>query len=578
MRNLELAAILDRIGDFLELAGENPFKIRAYRRGAGAIRTLSEDIADIAARGGLRQIDGIGAALEEKIQSWIASGRIRLYDELQERYPAGLLDVMKVPGVGPKLTARLFQELGVSDIDSLAAAVEAKQLRTMKGCGPRTEERIAQGLRQMLDGQGRLPIGQVMPRALQLYQWLTEIPGVQRVALAGSLRRGSELVKDVDFVVASNDRARAREALTQLPGLKSQPVQGETKVTLELTGGLSVDIRFVPERSFFAALHRFTGSKAHHVRLREWARRHGWRVNEYDLTDAHGMVYHPESEADLYRQIHLSYIAPELREDRGEFEAARAGALPKRIEAHHLRGDIHVHSTWSDGQLSLETISQAAAELGLEYVVICDHSPALRITRGLDAERLAAQADAIDAINAAGIGARLLKGVEVDILPDGTLDLPDDVLERLDLVVASVHTGFHQSQAEMTARMLRAIDHPHVDIIGHPTGRKLGRRPPYAVDVDALIARAAETGTVLEINASPARMDLGADAARKAVEAGVTLVISTDAHNLHELGNFSYGLMVARRAWVEPRHLLNSRSLPEIRDWLQRPKAERTQA
>ncbi len=576
MRNFELAAVFDRIADYLELAGENPYKIRAYRRGADAIRALTEDIADIAARGRLRSISGIGAALEEKIQSWLASGRIRLYDELQARFPAGLLDVMNVPGVGPKLTARLFAELGVSDLESLEAAVEAKTIRTLKGCGPRTEERIAQGIRQVREGRGRMPIGEVMPRALELYKWLENLPGVQRVALAGSLRRGCEMVKDIDMVVGCDDSQTVRQALAEMPGFSAQPIDGDTKSQMVLIGGLPVDIRLVPVQSFITALHHFTGSQAHHVRLREWARSHGWHINEYRLAnERQNVVYHPETEADFYRCLDLPYIAPELREDRGEFEAAVAGSLPERLEVQHFRGDIHVHSNWSDGRMSLEEIARAAADKGLEYVAVCDHSPALPITRGLDPERLAAQAEAIDALNAAGGGAWLLKGIEVDILPDGSLDLPDAALKRLDLVVASVHTSLGQSEEEMTARILRAMEHPHVDVIGHPTGRKLGQRPPYAVNVDALIQKAAETGTMLEINASPARMDLSADHARKAIDAGVTLVMSSDAHGLDELGNFSYGLMAARRAWVEPRHLLNCRSLSEIRDWLRRPKAER---
>lgn len=578
MRNSELAEVLGQIGDFLALQGENHFKIRAYRRGAEAIRALSEDVANIAARRELRRITGIGEALEAKIISWLATGRVPLLDKLRERFPAGLLDVMTVPGVGPKLTARLYEELGVRDLDSLEAAVEAKQLRTLKGCGPRTEERIAQGIRQMRDGHGRFPIGQVLPRAVQLKQWLADLPGARQVAIAGSLRRGCEMVKDIDIVIATDHIEPIRAALAQVPGLESQPNQGETKTTLELMGGLSVDIRLVPEQSFVTALHHFTGSKAHHVRLRERARRQGWRISEYNLMDLNqGIAHYPKSEEALYRLFGLPYIAPELREDQGEFEASLNDAAPQIVKREHLQGDIHVHSTWSDGRMSLATIARVAAKMGLEYVVICDHSPALRITRGLDAERLAAQADEIDALNAANAGAWLFKGIEVDILADGTLDLPDTTLERLDLVVASVHTGFGQTQDEMTGRIMRAMEHPHVDVIGHPTGRKLGRRPPYAVDVDALIGRAVATGTVLEINASPARMDLGAEHARKALQAGAMLTVNSDAHDIVELGNFDYGLMVARRAGAGPYDLLNSRSLAELRTWLRRPKAERTQ-
>lgn len=578
MRNQELAEIFDQIADYLELRGENRFKVGAYRRGASVLRGLTEDIAEVAARGALQTIDHIGPALAEKITDWLTTGEIPLYEELKAERPISLLDVMRIPGVGPKLAARLHDELGVRNMDDLAAVIEAKRLQTLKGCGPRTEARIAEGIARLREGEGRRPIGTVFPRANQLVATLAALEGVERAALAGSLRRGVEMVKDVDVVLAVSEEANegVRSALAQLPGLEALPNFGPTKCTLVLTGGLSVDIRLVPERSYVTALHHFTGSKEHHIRLRERARRKGWRISEYDLQRLDDeSVIHPRDEAELYDVFGLPYIPPELREDGAEIEAAAHGELPQLIEAEDVRGDIHVHSTWSDGRASLEEIAEQAGRMGLEYVVICDHSPALRITRGLDPARLEAQAEEIDAINARGEGAYLLKGIEVDILLDGTLDLPDEVLERLDLVVASVHSGFDQSEADMTARLLRAIENPHVDVIGHPTGRLLGRRSPYAVNIDALIERAAQTGTVLEINSSPERLDLNATHARWASEAGVPLVLSTDAHGLEELGNYTYGLMVARRAWLEPDDIINTRGLDALRDWLRRPKSER---
>lgn len=578
MRNHELAEIFDQIADFLELQGENRFKVGAYRRGAAVLRALSEDIAAIAARGALRQVEGIGPALEEKITTWLATGKIPLHEELREALPLGLLDVMRVPGVGPKLASRFHAELGVTDLDSLEAAVAGQRIRTLKGCGPRTEERIAAGIARVRSGEGRRPIGTVLPRAVELVAALSRVEGVIRAALAGSLRRGVEAVKDVDVVLAVPAEAgdAVRSAFAELPGLEAIPASGPTKTTLQLTGGLQVDIRLVPERSFVAAVHHFTGSKAHHIRLRERARRMGWSISEYGLsrTDGDGERY-PQDEAELYEILGLPYIPPELREDGGELEAAAAGTLPRLVRREDLRGDIHVHSTWSDGRATLSDIAATAAARGLEYVVVCDHSPALRITRGLDPRRLAAQAEEIERINASGIGATLLRGIEVDILPDGTLDLPDEVLEGLDLVVASVHTGFDQPVDVMTARILQAMANPHVDVIGHPTGRLLGRRPPYAVDTDRLIERAAETGTALEINASPERLDLNAPLARQAAEAGVRLSLGTDAHDLRELGDYTYGLMVARRAWLGPDRILNAFDLAELKEWLRLPKEAR---
>ena len=389
MRNFELAAVFDRIADYLELAGENPYKIRAYRRGAEAIRALTEDIADIVAR------VGCGASAVSELHSRrkfkVGSQAVAYACTMScRRFPAGLLDVMNVPGVGPKLTARLFTELGVSDLESLEAAVEAKTIRTLKGCGPAHGERIAQGIRQVREGRGRMPIGEVMPRALELYKWLENLPGVQRVALAGSLRRGCEMVKDIDMVVGCDDSQTVRQALAEMPGFPAQPIDGDTKIQMCSSAGCPSIFACVPVQSFITALHHFTGSKEHHVRLREWARSVAGTSTNTAWQPTENVVYHPETEAEFYRYLDLPYIAPELREDRGELEAARAGSLPERLEVQHFRGDIHVHSNWSDGRMSSKKSPGRQRKKDLNMLCLRPLA-GLPITRGLDPERLAAR-------------------------------------------------------------------------------------------------------------------------------------------------------------------------------------------
>ena len=566
MKNLELAWILAEIGDLLELQGENPFKVRAYRRAARAIELLPEDIEAVWRRGELGRIEGIGKALEEKIDEWLSTGVMTYYEELRRQLPPGLRELTRVPGVGPKLAQRLYQELGIRNLDELEAACREQRLRHVKGLGARSEENILRGIERLRRQMERFPLGLALPVAQQLVRALAEFPSVQRVAIAGSLRRGRETVGDVDIVASSADPASVMDEFVRTPGVEQVLARGDTKASIVLKMGLQVDLRVVRDDQFAAALHHFTGSKEHNVALRELAQAKGLKISEYGIVRVdEGEPLAVATEADVFAAVGLPCIPPELREDGSEIAAAREGRLPALITLGDIKGDLHVHSEWSDGLHSIEAMALAARERGYEYIAITDHSPSLSVARGLDPSRLEEQLEEIARLNRRLDGIRILTGCEVDILRDGSLDLPDDILARLDVVVASVHTAMNLDEAEMTERIVAAMRNPHVDIIGHPTGRILGRREPYAVDIERIIAVAAETGTCLEINASPDRLDLKDVHARSARERGVMIVVNTDAHSTDGLDQMAYGVTVARRAWLGKADVLNCLSWPELK-------------
>ncbi|HEY8496861.1 MAG TPA: DNA polymerase/3'-5' exonuclease PolX [Limnochordales bacterium] len=566
MKNLELAWILAEIGDLLELQGENPFKVRAYRRAARAIELLPEDIEAVWRRGELGRVEGIGKALEEKIDEWLSTGVMTYYEELRQQLPPGLRELTRVPGVGPKLAQRLYQELGIRNLDELEAACREQRLRHVKGLGARSEENILRGIERLRRQMERFPLALALPVAQQLVRALGELPAVQRVALAGSLRRGRETVGDVDIVASSTDPASVMDAFVRTPGVEQVLARGDTKASIVLRMGLQVDLRVVRDDQFAAALHHFTGSKEHNVALRELAQTKGLKISEYGIVRVdENKPLAVATEADVFAAVGLPFIPPELREDGSEIAAAREGRLPELITLGDIKGDLHVHSDWSDGLDTIEAMALAARERGYEYIAITDHSPSLSVARGLDPGRLEEQLEAIARLNRQLDGIRILTGCEVDILRDGSLDLPDDILARLDVVVASVHTAMNLDEAEMTERIVAAMRNPHVDIIGHPTGRILGRREPYAVDIERIIAVAAETGTCLEINASPDRLDLKDVHARSARERGVMIVVNTDAHSTDGLDQMAYGVTVARRAWLGKADVLNCLSWPELK-------------
>ena len=561
---------MEEMADLYEMTGESVFKIRAFRRGAEQIAGLGEDIAAVAARAELRKIPGIGEGLAEKIQEFLALGRVQAHDDLLKKIPHTVLDLLTVPGLGPKRAKQVFDALGVKSLPELRKAAETGKLRDLPGFGKVLEEKILRGTAIRELGMARTLYPVALEAAANVMEHLKGAAGIVRMDVAGSLRRKRETVQDVDILVAAREKDAAKiiARFTGMPGVREKLAEGSTKGSVILASGLQIDLRVIPLESWGAALQYFTGSKAHNVRLREEAVRKGFKINEYGLfrvaKNGKEMRVAGASEEEIYERLGFRYIPPELREDRGELDAARRDALPRLVERRALRGDFHTHSTWSDGRASIEEMARAARAAGLEWLVLSDHSPSLTVARGLTVERLREKQKEIKALNARLDGIRILCGSEVDILKDGGLDYPEEILAELDIVVASVHSAFGMPEPEMTARILKAIQSPHVDILGHPTGRLIGKREPYAVDLDQVIRAAARTGTVLEINGQPERLDLDDTHCQAARALGVRFAISSDAHATGQFVHLDYGIGVARRAWLEPGDILNTKPWREI--------------
>lgn len=566
--NQRAARIFQEIAEFLELKGENPFKVRAYQRAARTISGMERPVGDLYADGTLTSVPGIGKAIAEKIEQLLKEGNIRLHEELAAEFPPQILDLMDVPGLGAKKAAALYQQLHVGSIPELEQAIAEGRVRELKGFGARTESRLLEGIRRMDTGERRLPLGQARKLVGELLARLREVPGVSRAEAAGSLRRWRETVGDLDLLCVAAEPGPVMEAFCGLVSADEVMMRGETRSSVRLPDGFQVDLRVVPASSFGAALQYFTGSKDHNVALRLRAERMGFKLNEYGLLAEDGSAVAGAEEVEIYARLGLPLIPPELRETGREIELAEAGRLPRLVDLEAVRGNLHGHSEWSDGSNTLEELAQEARARGYEFLAVTDHSRSLVIANGLTVERLQAQMGEIDALNRRLEGVRLLKGTECDILTDGSLDYPDDILAQLDLVVASVHTAFHLGKAEMTRRIIQAMENPHVDIIGHPSGRILNRRPGYELDWEAVFEAAARTRTALEINASPKRLDLPDVQARRARELGLMLAVNTDAHSLREFDFMPLGVSVARRAWLEPEQILNCFSLDRLTRWL----------
>lgn len=573
MKNLQLAVVLTEISDMLELLGENPFRIRAYRRASRSIELLPESIETIWREGRLDEVEGVGKGIAAGIEQWLKTGTIDYYEELQTQVPRGLLEVTRVPGVGPKRARLLHDELGIGSLEELEQACVEGRVRTVKGLGAKTEENILKGIERLRRHSERLPLGVALPIARSLVDELQKVPVVQRVAYTGSARRGRETVGDIDIIASSEHAAAVIEAFVGIAGVQDVLAKGQEKASVILAQGMQVDLLVVQDHQFASALHHFTGSKEHNITMRELARSRGLRISEHGILDEATDTMLPiETEADVFAALDLPFIPPELREDGSEMSVARNGALPRLIEVGNIRGDLHVHSTWSDGHHSILEMAEAARAKGYEYIAITDHSQSLGVAGGLTPEQLLLQIEEIRALNERWDDFCILAGTEVDILPDGTLDFDDDLLRQLDIVIASVHSAMNQDEATMTERIVAAMRNPYVDVIGHPTGRLLGRRDPYPVNIERIIQVAAETGTCLEINASPERLDLKDVHARSAKDAGALLTVNTDAHRIEGLEQMSYGITVARRAWLEAGHVLNSLPLDELRRTLKRSK------
>lgn len=569
MRNFEVAFIFNDIADILEIKGENFFKIRAYRKAAHTIENLPIEIEEVAKKSRLQEIDGIGKALEEKIHEILSTGTCRYYEELKRDFPRGLVEMLKIPGLGAKKIKVIYENLGITSIEELEKAAKAHKLRNLPGMGVKTEQSILKGI-QTLKGHGeRVLLAIALPVANRVVEILSSMNEVSHISIAGSLRRKKEMVKDIDILVATEKPDIVVKDFLKLPMISEVKAEGPTKVSVMLNMGIQMDLRLVKPQEFHSALQHFTGSKEHNTKLRSLALKMGYKLNEYGFFEKDGEgVFRPKSEEELYAKLSMPYIIPELREDRGEIEAALEDDLPEVVKLENIRGDLHVHSNFSDGVSSIEAMAKKAKALGYEYIAITDHSKSLKIARGLDEGRLREQIEKIKEINARNEGIRILTGIEVDILTDGSLDFDDDILKELDVVIASVHSGFKQDQKTLTSRIVNACHNPYVNMIAHPTGRLLGRRGPYDVDMDKVLEAAAKTGTVLEINASPDRLDLNDVYVKRAMEMGIKIAINTDAHSPEAFTDMIYGVWVARRGWLTADNIINTFPLEKLLKFL----------
>jgi DNA polymerase (family 10) len=558
VHNSKIAKVFNDIADILEIKGENRFRIRAYRRAAQNIESLAKDVTEIK-KDDLTEIPGIGSDLADKISELAETGKLRFYEEIKKDVPPGLLDVLKIPGLGPRTAKLFFDKLHIRDIDTLEKLAMDGKLKSLPGIKAKTEENILKGITTLRRHTGRYPIGIVLPLAEAILREIDEKSPVQQLALAGSLRRWKDTIKDIDILATSRKPDKVMDAFVHLTHAKDVIMEGPTKSSIMTDNGIQVDLRVVSEDSFGSALAYFTGSKAHNVRLREMAVKKGLKINEYGIFNTRtDRKLGGRKESDIYRSLGLPFIAPEMREDTGEIEAAMQGKLAILVKMEDIKGDLHVHSNYSDGKHDLMKLVQVSRKKGYKYIAITDHSKGLGIAGGMSVEKLLEQHRRIREINKKLRGFKVLSGTEVDIRSDGTLDYPDEILKKLDMVIASVHSGFRQSREQITRRINSAIMNPFVSIIAHPTGRIIGERDAYEVEMDQILKAAAETSTAMEINAYPFRLDLNDIHVRLAKKMGVMLSVSTDAHRESQFEFMKYGIGIARRGWLSKGNILNT--------------------
>lgn len=564
MKNQQVAKIFNELAQLLELKGESIFRIRAYQRAAQNIDSFSKDVA-VCSEEELMELPGIGKDLAAKIREYCETGRIAKHEEMIRDVPQGVLEMSHIPGVGPKTAKMLYEKVNIRSIDELESMARAGRLAGLRGIQKKTEENILKGIERLNRGTGRHLISRVIPLADDIVRRLKEGAPIGRIAVAGSIRRWKETVKDADILTTSSDPGKVMELFVRLPHVVRVLVKGPTKSSVITDNGIQVDLRVVAEESFGAALQYFTGSKEHNIRLRERAVKAGLKINEYGVFELPGdRKIGGEAEEDVYRALRLPFIPPELREDSGEIDAALEGRLPELVMLEDIKGDLHVHTKWSDGRHDLDTIVDAARQKGYEYIAVTDHTKGLGVAHGLDEARFAEQAGLIDTANKKLSRFRILKGAEVDIRADGGLDVSDACLATLDIVIASVHSGFKQNREQITKRMLSAVRNPHVSIVAHPTGRLIGERDAYAVDLDAVMKEAAKYNVAVEVNAYPERLDLNDGNLRVAKEYGVPIVINTDTHITRHFEFMRYGVAMARRGWVEKKDVLNALQYEEL--------------
>lgn len=566
--NKDVSGILTEIAEYLEMQGE-AFKPRAYEKAASAIENLDEELGDLYAEGGIKaleEIPGVGASIAEKIEELLKTGKLKYYESLKKKIPVDLSALTKIEGLGPKSVKKLYEKLGVKDLASLEKAARSGTIAGLEGFGKKTEENIVKGIEFVKKSSGRFILGHTFPEIRAIEERLRSLPGVAKLIVAGSVRRRKETIGDIDILAVSKDPDSVMEHFTKMPGVVRVYAKGDTKSAIKIKSGIDVDLRVVPEASYGAALNYFTGSKDHNVALRKIAMQKGYTLNEYGLFSVRGgkgkKPVAGKTEEEIYKALGMDYIEPEMREMNGEIELAKKGTLPKLIGYGDLRGDLQVQTDWTDGAESIESMARVAADLGLGYIAITDHTKRLAMTGGLDEKKIKKQWLEIDRVNkalrAGGVTLKVLKGTECDILKDGTLDLPDEILSQLDIVGVSVHSYFNLSREEQTERVKKAMQNPHADILFHPTGRLIGRRAAYEVDMDELIKTAEKTGTVMEVDAYPDRLDLKDDHIRKAVAAGVKLAIDSDAHSSGHFLFLEHGIAQARRGWARKENVINA--------------------
>lgn len=578
--NREIAQIFENIADMLQLKGENIHRYLSYRRAGETIRELPRDLRAIAAEGGLIDLPNIGKTLAEKITEYIETGKLEFYERLKAEIPESLLDIMRINGVGPKKAKLFWDELNILTVDELKTAAESGKLAGLKGMGGKSEQKVLEGILALSRQTGRTPLGKALPAAQAILDLLLAMPQVIKGEMAGSIRRARPTIGDVDLLVAVADMSHSApimETFVAMPNVARILGQGETKSSVELLNGLQVDLRVLPLERWGTGLQYFTGSQAHNVKIRQIALDQGYSLNEHALSpvDAKGDIIPDapklnfDTEESLYAHLGMNWMPPELREDNGEIEAAQKHNLPHLITLEDMQADLHMHTTWSDGALSVREMAEAAYQRGRKYIVITDHSRSLGIANGLSIERLLAQQEEVRRVDAEMNGRiRVFHGTEMDINADGNLDFPDEVLAKLDFVIASLHVSLRQDQEQVTRRLLNAIQNPHVDLIGHPRAQQIPDREPVNADMDAVLAAAKQHGTALEINANPIRLDLEANYARLAMDMGITLSINTDAHNAEQMDLMHYGIRTARRGWVTPDAVINTWDVNRFLAWI----------
>jgi DNA polymerase (family 10) len=575
VNNREIADLFDQVADMLEVKGEIIHRVLAYRHAAESIRELPRDLRAIAAEGGLDDVPAIGKIIAEKIQEILDTGTLRFYEKLAEEVPPGVVDILHVNGVGPKKAKMFWQTANITTLEALETAAREGKLRELPGMGAKSEAKILEGIESLKrrSADTRMPLGVALPVAEALLARLLAQPGAQKGVVAGSLRRARPTIGDVDLLVCAADEYAVPiiSSFTKMDEVARVLGEGDTRSAVELHNGLQVDLRILPPERWGTALQYFTGSQAHNIKTRGIAQARGLQLNEWALTPTNG---DPEilcaTEEEVYQHLGMSYIPPEIREDWGEIEAAQQGRIPKLIELADIRADLHMHTVWSDGKLTVREMAEAALARGREYIVITDHSQGATIANGLSVERLLAQAEEVRRVDADMRPFRVFHGTEMEIRADGTLDFPDEVLEKLDFVIASLHVGLRQPRVQVTARLLNALRNPHVDLIGHPRGQLIPDREGADLDMDMVFEAAKQNGTALEINANPHRLDLEAGYARRAAELGIPISINTDAHRAEEMDLMRFGILTARRGWLTADSVINTWSLDQFLAWVTR--------